>query len=113
VPPGASMAAMAARPVQTDELTPFRAVEIVLCLALLVTPRIFILGFELFDVRALAEVFPSWIVWVAGFFLLPWTTITYMTLWGVESEALTGVEWVVVAGAFALDLITWSTLRDR
>jgi hypothetical protein len=111
--PPVSIPAMAARPVRTDEITPFRAAEIVISLALLITPRIFILGFAIFSFRSLEEVFSSWVIWVAGFFLLPWTTITYMMMWGVYSDRVYGVEWVVVGVAFVLDLIAWSTLRDR
>jgi hypothetical protein len=105
--------AMAARSVRTDEITPVRAVEIVMSLSLLILPRIFILGFAIFSWKILIDAFSSWIVWVAGFFLLPWTTITYMMMWGIYSDRVFGVEWVFVAGAFVLDLITWSTLRDR
>ena len=104
---------MAARPAQTEEMTPYRAVEIVIALSLLILPRIFILGFAIFSWKILIDAFSGWVVWVAGFFLLPWTTITYMMMWGISSDRVSGVEWVFVAGAFVLDLITWSTLRDR
>jgi hypothetical protein len=102
---------MAAR-TTSQEITPFRAVEIVSSLALLTLPRIFILAFAIFSPKLLHDAFSSWIVWVAGLLLLPWTTITYAIMWGVYSDRVFGVEWVVVAGAFVLDLITWSTLRD-
>ena len=104
---------MAARPAQTDEMTPYRAVEIVIALSLLILPRIFILGFAIFSWKILIDAFSGWVVWVAGFFLLPWTTITYMMMWGISSDGVFGVEWVFVVGAFLLDLLTWSTLRDR
>jgi hypothetical protein len=55
----------------------------------------------------------SWVVWFAGFFVLPWTTITYAMMWGIYSDRVFGVEWVFVGLAFLLDLLTWSTLRDR
>jgi hypothetical protein len=45
--------------------------------------------------------------------VLPWTTITYAIMWGIYSDRVSGVEWVFVAGALVLDLITWSTLRNR
>ena len=104
---------MAARGIRADEITPYRAAEIVISLSLLVLPRIFILGFAIFSWELLIDAFSSWVVWVAGLFLLPWTTITYAIMWGVSSDRVSGVEWVLVAGAFVLDLITWSTLRDR
>ena len=72
-----------------------------------------ILGFAIFSRKLLDDAFPSALVWIAGFFLLPWTTITYAVMWGIYSDRVSGVEWVFVAGAFVLDLITWSTLRNR
>jgi hypothetical protein len=104
---------MAARVTRADEMTPYRAVEIVISLTLLVVPRIFILGFAIFSWKILIDAFSGWVVWVAGFFLLPWTTITYMMMWGIYSDRVFGIEWLFVAGAFVLDLISWSTLRDR
>ena len=101
---------MAAR---TDAISPFRAAEIVIVLTMFALPRIFILGFAIFSRQILIDAFSGWVVWVVGFFLLPWTTITYMMMWGISSDRVSGVEWVFVAGAFVLDLITWSTLRDR
>jgi hypothetical protein len=112
-PAASSIRAMAARGVATDEITPLRGAEIVISLALLILPRIFILGFAIFSWKILIDAFSGWVVWVAGFFLLPWTTITYMMMWGIYSDRVYGVEWVFVAVAFVLDLITWSTLRDR
>jgi hypothetical protein len=103
---------MAARGVRTDEITPYRAVELVLVLSLWFLPRVGILGFVLFS-RQIGDAFSSWVVWVAGFFVLPWTTLTYALMWGVQSDKVTGAEWVLVAGAFLLDVLTWSTLRDR
>jgi hypothetical protein len=104
---------MAARPVHTEEMTPYRAVEIVIALSLLILPRIFILGFAIFSRKLLDDAFPSALVWIAGFFVLPWTTIAYAVMWGIYSDRVSGVEWVFVAGALVLDLITWSTLRNR
>jgi hypothetical protein len=102
---------MATRPSQ-DELTPFRAIELTIVASLWFLPRLFILGFAIFSWKLLIDAFSGWVVWVAGFFLLPWTTIAYMMMWGIYSDGVFGVEWVVVVVAFVLDLITWSTLRD-
>jgi hypothetical protein len=103
---------MAARSIGSDEITPFRAVEIVICLSLLTLPRIFILGFAIFS-RQIGDAFSGWVIVAAGFLLLPWTTLTYAIMWGVYSDRVFGVEWLFVAGAFMLDLLTWSTLRNR
>ena len=104
---------MAARTASSDGITPFRAAEIVIVLTMFALPRIFILGFAIFSRKLLDDAFPSALVWIAGFFLLPWTTITYAMMWGIYSDRVSGVEWVFVGLAFLLDLLTWSTLRDR
>ena len=104
---------MAARTAHGEAISPFRAAEIVIVLSMFALPRIFILGFAIFSRKLLDDAFPSALVWIAGFFVLPWTTITYAVMWGIYSDRVSGVEWVFVAGALVLDLITWSTLRNR
>ena len=64
--------------------------------SLIFWPRLFILGFAIFSWDLLIDAFSGWVVWVAGFFLLPWTTITYMMMWGIYSDGVYGVEWVFV-----------------
>ena len=64
--------------------------------SLLFWPRLFILGFAIFSWDLLIDAFSGWVVWVAGFFVLPWTTITYMMMWGIYSDRVYGVEWVFV-----------------
>jgi hypothetical protein len=103
---------MATTRVRQDEITPARAVELVIVASLWFWPRLFILGFVIFS-RQIGDAFSSWVIWVAGFFVLPWTTITYAMMWGIYSDRVFGVEWVFVGLAFLLDLLTWSTLRDR
>ena len=56
----------------------------------------------------LGRAFDTWIVPFLGFFLLPWTTATYATMWGVQSDGVLGWEWIVVGLAFLLDLATWA-----
>jgi hypothetical protein len=111
--PASSAATIARMAARTEAMSPFRAAEIVIVLTMLALPRIFILGFAIFSRKLLEDAFSSALIWIAGFFLLPWTTITYAIMWGISSDRVSGVEWVVVAGAFVLDLVTWSTLRDR
>jgi hypothetical protein len=110
---GSSMRAMATRKTSSDESLPVRAVEWVIVVSLFFWPRLFILGFVIFSWQLLIDAFSSWVVWAAGFVLLPWTTITYMMMWGIYSDRVYGVEWVFVGLAFLLDLFTWSTLRPR
>jgi hypothetical protein len=108
----ASIPAMATRGTRSEGLSPGRAVGLVILFSLHFWPRLFILGFAIFSWGLLIDAFSGWVVWVAGFFLLPWTTITYMTMWGIYSDRVYGVEWVFVGLAVLLDLFTWwSTLR--
>jgi hypothetical protein len=111
MPAPASIRAMANHRSRAEEITPFRVIELGIIFSLFFWPRLFILGFAIFSWKILVEAFSGWGVWVAGFFLLPWTTITYMMMWGIYSDRVFGVEWVFVGGAFLLDLFTWSTLR--
>jgi hypothetical protein len=106
-----SMPPMATRGSRSEGFSPARAVELVVIFSLFFWPRLFILGFAIFSWKLLIDAFSGWVVWVAGFFLLPWTTITYMMMWGIYSDGVFGVEWVFVVGAFLLDLFTWATLR--
>ena len=96
---------------RTEGVSVLRGIELVIIFSLFFWPRLFILGFAIFSWKLLIDAFPSWVVWVGGFFLLPWTTITYMMMWGIYSDRVYGVEWVFVGFAFLLDLFTWATLR--
>ena len=52
---------------------------------------------------------------VLGFVLLPWTTIAYALMWGLSSDRVAGAEWLVVALALLVDLVTylgWRRLRS-
>ena len=88
------------------------AVELVIIASLMFWPRLFILGFAIFS-RQIGDAFSSWVIPFVGFFILPWTTITWAIMWGISSDKVSGVEWVFVAGAFLLDLFTWALLRNR
>ncbi len=89
-----------------------RGIELVIVASLMFWPRLFILGFVIFSWQ-IGDAFSSWIIWFVGFFILPWTTITYAMMWAISSDQVYGVEWVFVAGAFLLDLFTWALLRNR
>jgi hypothetical protein len=81
-----------------------------LLLALAFWPRLFILGFWLFGSQ-LGRAFDTWIVPVAGFFLAPSTIFAYAVMWSVNSDDVTGLEWLVVALGVALDLWMWALSR--
>jgi hypothetical protein len=97
---------------RTNEITPGRIVGWVLVASLMFWPRLFLLGFFIFY-DAIFDAFDSHIVPWIGFFVLPWTTVTYATMWGLSSDRVYGWEWVCVVLAFLLDLWTWSRLRRR
>ena len=84
------------------------------CLAALlalISPRLALFAIWIFS-DILGRAYDSWVLPVLGFFLLPWTTITYMMMWGIYSDRVYGAEWVFVGFALLLDLFTWwSTLR--
>jgi hypothetical protein len=75
------------------------------CLLVLVglfSPRLAIFLLAIFT-NDLSRAFDSWIVPLLGFFLLPWTTLIYTLLW-TTSHHVNGVEWVLVAAGFLLDI---------
>jgi hypothetical protein len=73
-------------------------------------PRLFILGFWIFD-RQIGGAFGSWIIPAIGFVVLPWTTLAYALIWGVGSDVVSGWEWIVVAAAFLVDVGFWVESR--
>jgi hypothetical protein len=51
-------------------------------------------------------VFPSWILPVIGWFLLPYTTLTYVLAWNFDHpHGVHGFVWFFVALAFVFDLV--------
>ena len=79
-----------------------------LALLALISPRLVIILLWLFS-DVLSRAFDSWIIPFLGFFLLPWTTLTYAAFWdwGAGRE-VTGFEWFFVALAFFIDLSSWA-----
>jgi hypothetical protein len=76
------------------------------CLAVLlalISPRLALAFVWLFS-DLLSDAFGSWLVPLAGFFLLPWTTLAYALMWDAGSHAVTGFEWFIVGLAFVFDL---------
>jgi hypothetical protein len=62
-----------------------------------------ILGFWIFGGQ-LGDAYSSWIIPAAGFILAPWTTLLYAWMWAINSNAVTGWEWLPVAVGALLDL---------
>ena len=75
-----------------------------LALLALISPRLVLFLLWIFD-DVLSRAYDSWIVPFLGFFLLPWTTLTYAAFWGWgPGRHVTGVEWFFVILAFVFDL---------
>jgi hypothetical protein len=87
-------------------MTGGRAMAWLLWFSSLLWPRLFIVGFWIFGSQ-LGDAFDSWVVPALGFVIAPWTTVAYALMWGLSSDKVAGVEWVVVGVAIAMDLATW------
>ena len=75
-----------------------------LALLALISPRLVLVLLWLFD-DIIGKAYDSWIIPLIGFFVLPWTTLSYVAFWDWGSgRHVTGVEWFFVAFAFLLDL---------
>ena len=70
----------------------------------LISPRLALIAMALFS-DILSRAFDSWVLPLLGFFLLPWTTLSYAAFWDWGSgHHVTGIEWFFVILAFLLDL---------
>jgi hypothetical protein len=81
-----------------------------LALLALISPRLTLVAIWLFS-DLLSRAFDSWILPLLGFFLLPWTTLTYAIMWSVGSNRVSGFEWFIVVLAFLLDLGSYANGR--
>ena len=77
------------------------------CLLVLIglfSPRLAIFLLAVFT-DDLSRAFDSWLVPLLGFFLLPWTTLTFAAFWDWgPGREVTGFEWFFVVLAFVIDL---------
>lgn len=117
-----SIAVMSHAPTQQDwmEAPPAggisagRAMGWLFFISSLLWPRVGILAFWVFS-NLLGRAYDGWVLPVLGFLLLPWTTIAYALMWGLSSDRVVGAEWLVVALALLVDVIThlgWRALRS-
>jgi hypothetical protein len=75
------------------------------CLVLLfalVSPRLALFATWLFT-DLIGRAFDSWLVPIAGFFLLPWTTLAFAWMWH-SAQTVEGLEWFLVGFAFLVDV---------
>jgi hypothetical protein len=77
----------------------------------LISPRLALVLLWLFS-DLLSRAFDSWIVPLLGFFLLPWTTLTYAAFWDWGSErGVEGFEWFFIVLAFVIDVGAYAQSR--
>ena len=82
-----------------------------LALLALISPRLVLFLLWIFS-DVLSRAFGSWIVPLLGFFVLPWTTLTYAAFWdwGAGHQVI-GFEWFFVILAFVIDLGSYAQGR--
>jgi hypothetical protein len=82
-----------------------------LALLALISPRLVLFLLWIFS-SVLSRAFDSWFVPLLGFFLLPWTTLTYAAFWDWgRGHHVTGIEWFFVVLAFLVDLSSYESGR--
>ncbi len=70
----------------------------------LISPRLALFLLWIFS-DLLSRAYDSWIIPFLGFFLLPWTTLTYAAFWDWGTgHHVVGFEWFFVILAFLIDL---------
>ena len=79
-----------------------------LVLFALFSPRLALIFLAIFS-DVLSHAYDSWFIPLLGFFLLPWTTLTYAAFWqwGSGRHEVTGFDWFFVILAFLLDLSSY------
>jgi hypothetical protein len=78
-----------------------------LALLALISPRLVLFLLALFS-NVLSRAFDSWLIPLLGFFLLPWTTLTYAAFWDWGAgHHVVGFEWFFVVLAFLIDLSSY------
>ena len=84
------------------------------CVVLLfafISPRLALVATWLFT-SLLDRPFDSWLVPLAGFFLLPWTTLAYVWMWD-SHRTVEGLEWFLVGFAFIVDVGAYARVGRR
>lgn len=77
----------------------------------LISPRLALVLLWIFG-DLLSRAYDSWAIPLIGFFILPWTTLTYAAFWDWGSgRHVTGIEWFFVAFAFVVDVGSYTQSR--
>jgi hypothetical protein len=82
-------------------------VPCLLALLALISPRLALVALFLFS-DMLDRAYEGWLLPLAGFFLLPWTTFAYAVMWDIGGRGVDGLEWFLVALAFLADLASYA-----
>ncbi len=83
-----------------------RIVSWTVLLGLAFWPRLWIVGFWIFSDQ-IGNAFSSWVTPAIGLVLLPWTTLMYAVMWSIDSNTVSGWEWIVVGISFLIDVLFW------
>jgi hypothetical protein len=82
-----------------------------LALLALISPRLVLFLLWIFS-DVLSRAFDGWLLPLLGFFVLPWTTLSYVAFWDWGSgREVAGIEWLFVVLAFLVDLSGYSQGR--
>lgn len=78
----------------------------------LISPRLALVALFLLS-NMLDRAYESWLLPLAGFFLLPWTTLAYAVMWDLGTGRVAGFEWFIVILAFLADLAAFAGGRSH
>jgi hypothetical protein len=78
----------------------------------LISPRLALFFVAIFS-DILSRAFDSWFIPFLGFFLLPWTTLAYASMWSLGGKEVSGFEWFIVVLAFLADLSAYGLIGNR
>jgi hypothetical protein len=84
-----------------------RRMGCLLALLALISPRLTLVFLWLFS-DVLSNAYDSWLLPLAGFFLLPWTTLAYAWMWAIGTNEVSGFEVFLVILAFVVDLSSYA-----
>lgn len=74
----------------------------------LISPRLVLFLMAIFG-DVLSHAYSSWVIPLLGFFLLPWTTLTYALFWDwAPHHHVYGIDWFFVVLAFLVDLSSYA-----
>ena len=52
----------------------------------------------------LSRAYDGWVIPLLGFFIVPWTTLAYAVMWGIGSDGVSVIGWIIVVLALFTDL---------